>query len=167
MYKGKFLGRLPKLLDLWWTWSLVIRRAVLLGVEVTVSQAVRVQGVTCEVQQLLGEGTIRCVAMEGTEGLQTGAEVIIEDGPMYEQGCILLPHVASLGCGVRVSGEVFDLFPFFVVGVLHLISGAVLAFGGVYHSVFGPEVITSTFFEYRWSDRNAMTSILGIHLMNP
>jgi photosystem II CP43 chlorophyll apoprotein len=59
----------------------------------------------------------------------------------------------------------FDVFPFFVTGVLHLISGAVLAFGGIYHSVLGPEVITSGFFEYRWSDRNAMTSILGIHLI--
>ena len=29
------------------------------AVEVTVSQAIQVQGVTCEVQQLLGEGTIR------------------------------------------------------------------------------------------------------------
>ena len=38
-------------------------------------------------------------------------------------------EVASLGWGVRVSGEVFDVFPFFVVGVLHLVSGAVLAFG--------------------------------------
>ena len=60
---------------------------------------------------------------------------------------------------------VTDVFPFFVVGVLHLISGAVLAFGGIYHAVLGPEVITSPFFEYRWSDRNAMTSILGIHLV--
>jgi F0F1-type ATP synthase beta subunit len=39
-------------------------------VDVTVSQAIRVQGVTCEVQQLLGKGTIRCVAMEATEGLK-------------------------------------------------------------------------------------------------
>jgi photosystem II CP43 chlorophyll apoprotein len=45
--------------------------------------------------------------------------------PFYEQGFILLPHVASLGWGVRVAGDVFDVFPFFVVGVLHLVSGAV------------------------------------------
>lgn len=85
--------------------------------------------------------------------------------PFYEQGFILLPHIASLGWGVRVAGDVFDVFPFFVVGVLHLVSGAVLAFGGIYHAVLGPEVITSAFFEYRWSDRTAMTSILGIHLL--
>ena len=47
------------------------------GVEVTVSQAIRVQGITCEVQQLLGEGTIRCVAMEGTEGLRRGEDAEI------------------------------------------------------------------------------------------
>jgi photosystem II CP43 chlorophyll apoprotein len=40
-------------------------------------------------------------------------------------------------------GEVFDVFPFFVVGVLHVISGAVLAFGGLYHAVLGPEVVRS------------------------
>jgi len=52
-----------------------------------------------------------------------------------------------------------------VVGILHLFSAAVLAFGGIYHAVLGPEIITSAFFEYRWNDRNAMTSILGIHLL--
>jgi F-type H+-transporting ATPase subunit beta len=49
---------------------------------VTVSQAIRVQGVTCEVQQLLGEGTIRCVAMEATEGLKRGEPATCVGGPM-------------------------------------------------------------------------------------
>ena len=56
------------------------------GVGVTVSQAIRVQGVTCEVQQLLGEGTIRCVAMEGTEGLRRG-EVAEDLGLAYSRAC--------------------------------------------------------------------------------
>jgi F0F1-type ATP synthase beta subunit len=52
------------------------------SVDVTVSQAIRVQGVTCEVQQLLGEGTIRCVAMEATEGLKRGELAIGLGGPI-------------------------------------------------------------------------------------
>jgi F-type H+/Na+-transporting ATPase subunit beta len=52
------------------------------SVDVTVSQAIRVQGVTCEVQQLLGEGTIRCVAMEATEGLKRGEPATCVGGPM-------------------------------------------------------------------------------------
>ena len=53
---------------------------------VNVSQAIRVQGVTCEVQQLLVEGTIRCVAMEGTEGLRRG-EVVEDLGLAYSRAC--------------------------------------------------------------------------------
>ena len=66
---------------------------------------------------------------------------------------------------MRTSGLVSDVYPFFVSGVLHLISASVLGFGGLYHSLIGSEVITSGIFEYRWTDRNAMTSILGIHLV--
>jgi photosystem II CP43 chlorophyll apoprotein len=87
--------------------------------------------------------------------------------PMYEQGCILLPHLATLGWGVGPGGEVIDTFPYFVVGVLHLISSAVLGFGGIYHAIRGPEVLEdySGFFGYDWRDKNQMTNIIGYHLI--
>lgn len=43
-----------------------------------------------------------------------------------------------MGWGVGPSGEIIDTYPYFVIGVLHLISSAVLGFGGIYHSLFGP-----------------------------
>jgi len=89
------------------------------------------------------------------------------DKPMYEQGLILIPHLATLGWGVGPGGEVVDTFPYFVVGVLHLISSAVLGFGGIYHAVRGPEVLEdySSFFGYDWKDKNQMTNIIGYHLI--
>jgi len=54
----------------------------------------------------------------------------IPEKPMYEQGLILLPHLAAQGWGVGPGGD--QHLPYFVVGVLHLISSAVLGFGGIY-----------------------------------
>ncbi|KAI5677310.1 hypothetical protein M9H77_08260 [Catharanthus roseus] len=75
---------------------------------------------------------------------------------MYEQGLILLPHLATL-----------DTFPYFIFGVLHLISSTVLGFGGIYHALLDPETLEESFpfFGYVWKDRNKMTTILGIHLI--
>ncbi|NEO25341.1 MAG: photosystem II reaction center protein CP43 [Kamptonema sp. SIO4C4] len=89
------------------------------------------------------------------------------DKPMYEQGCILIPHLATLGLGVGPGGEVVDTFPYFVVGVVHLISSAVLGLGGIYHAVRGPETLEeySDFFGYDWADKNQMTNIIGYHLI--
>lgn len=85
--------------------------------------------------------------------------------PMYEQGLILLPHLATLGIGVGAGGQIVDTYPFFAIGVLHLVSSAVLGAGGIYHSTLGPDRLDEKGFGYRWEDGNKMTSILGIHLV--
>ena len=91
----------------------------------------------------------------------------VPEKPMYEQGLILLPHLAILSWGVGPGGEVIDTFPYFVSGVLHLISFAVLGFGDIYHVLLGPETLEQSFpfFGYVWKDRNKITTILSIHLI--
>ncbi|MBD6618009.1 chlorophyll a/b binding light-harvesting protein [Komarekiella sp. 'clone 1'] len=90
--------------------------------------------------------------------------------PMYEQGLILLPHLATLGFGVGAGGQVISTYPYFVISVLHLIPSVILAAGGIYHSLLGPEVLEDNptwagFFGYDWKDKDKMTTILGIHLV--
>ncbi|ELR98439.1 photosystem II reaction center protein CP43 [Gloeocapsa sp. PCC 73106] len=113
------------------------------------------------------------VAHAGLIVFWTGAMTLFEvahyvpEKPMYEQGMILIPHLATLGWGVGPGGEVINTYPYFVVGVLHLISSAVLGLGGIYHAIRGPETLEeySSFFGYDWKDKNQMTNIIGYHLI--
>jgi photosystem II CP43 chlorophyll apoprotein len=88
--------------------------------------------------------------------------------PLYDQGFILLQHLANLGFGVGSAGEITTVYSFFVIGVIHLISSGVIALGGIYHSVFGTEILDDTssgaIFSFSWQDRFRVTSILGAHL---
>ncbi len=90
--------------------------------------------------------------------------------PMYDQGLILLPHLASLGLGVGKGGVVVSTYPYFVVGAIHLISSAVLGAGGLFHVFRGPAVLpkentTTGFFGYDWKDADKISTILGIHIV--
>ena len=113
------------------------------------------------------------VAHAGLIVLWAGATTLFElarfqtSQPMYEQGLILLPHLATLGWGVGSGGQVVDTYPYFVIGVLHLISSAFLGIGGIFHALRGPAILEErfSFFGYRWQDANKMTTILGIHLV--
>ncbi|MGB3298153.1 MAG: photosystem II reaction center protein CP43 [Phormidesmis sp.] len=113
------------------------------------------------------------VAHAGLIVLWTGAMTLFEvshfvpEKPLYEQGAILIPHLATLGWGVGPGGEIVNTFPYFVIGVLHLVSSAVLGLGGVYHALRGPETLEeySSFFSQDWKDKNQMTNIIGYHLI--
>ena len=112
------------------------------------------------------------VAHAGLMVFWAGAMILFEvshfvpEKPLYEQGFICMQHLATLGYGIGPGGEITTTVPYFAVGVIHLISSAVLGFGGIYHSLLGPDTLEESFpfFGYDWRDKNKMTTILGIHL---
>jgi photosystem II CP43 chlorophyll apoprotein len=61
-----------------------------------------------------------------------------------------------------------DIFPYFMYGLLHFISAAVLGFSSIYHALMIPETLIIKeyfpFFGYVWKYRNKMTTILGIYI---
>jgi photosystem II CP43 chlorophyll apoprotein len=110
------------------------------------------------------------VAHAGIIAFWAGAMLLFEvahyipEKPMYEQGLILMPHIATLGIGVGAGGTVVDTFPFFAIAVMHLIGSAVLGFGGLYHSLKGPDKLAG-FYDFDWRDKDKVSSILGFHLI--
>merc|ERR1711920_665694 len=92
----------------------------------------------------------------------------VPEKPLYEQGFILLPHLATLAFSVGPGGEITDVYSYFVSSVLHLICSGILGLGGIYHAIFGPERLEETtygfVFGYQWQDRFRITAILGAHL---
>merc|ERR1712060_379175 len=61
----------------------------------------------------------------------------IKEKPIYEQGFILIPHLAALAYGSGPVGEIISTYPMFVIGVFHIISSGILGLGGIFHFIFG------------------------------
>ena len=92
----------------------------------------------------------------------------LEEKPLYEQGQILLPHLATLGFSIGPGAEITSIYSYFVSSALHLMTSGILGLGGIYHAIFGPERLEETtyayIFAYECEDRFRITAILGAHL---
>jgi chlorophyll a/b binding light-harvesting protein len=90
--------------------------------------------------------------------------------PMYEQGLILLPHLATLGLGVGSGGQIVNTFPYIAVGSIHLVSSLVLGYGAYFHKnkmgkSLENETGSAAQFHFSWDDPKKLGAILGIHLI--
>jgi len=92
------------------------------------------------------------------------------DKPMYAQGLILLPHLATEGWGLSSGGEVVDTYSWFAIAVIHIVAAVVLAGGAYFHKTRLPNSLefassNAAKFHFEWHDARKLGFILGHHLV--
>jgi photosystem II CP43 chlorophyll apoprotein len=122
--------------------------------------------------QLLGAHIAHAGLIMFWAGSITISQVIQYDPsrPLGEQELSLLANLARLGWGVGADGQLVNLYPYFVIGMLHLVASAVLGAGGLFHVFGGPAKLKDATgqakkFHYEWDDPKQLTLILGHHLL--
>ena len=92
------------------------------------------------------------------------------DEPLYTQGLILLPHLATEGWGLGPGGDVVDTSIWFAIAVIHIIAAGVLAGGAYFHRERLPASLAQATgravkFHFEWQDAKKLGVILGHHLV--
>ena len=92
------------------------------------------------------------------------------DAPLYTQGLILLPHLASEGWGLGAGGAVVSTYTWFAIGVIHVVAAGVLAGGAYFHRNRLPQNLAAAGgkavnFHFEWQDAGKLGFILGHHLI--
>lgn len=92
------------------------------------------------------------------------------DLPLYAQGLILLPHLATEGWGGISGGNLVETFPYFAIGIIHVVAAGVLGAGAYFHrtrlsSSLDVESGNAAKFHFDWDDPKKLGFILGHHLV--
>ncbi|VEP18251.1 Chlorophyll a/b binding light-harvesting protein [Hyella patelloides LEGE 07179] len=92
------------------------------------------------------------------------------DEPLYTQGLILLPHLATEGWGIGSGGTIVNTYPWFAIGVIHIVAAVVLAGGAYFHRNRLPSSLAmasekAAKFHFEWQDAPKLGFILGHHLV--
>ncbi len=90
--------------------------------------------------------------------------------PLYTQGLILLPHLATEGWGVSSGGAIVDLGIWSSIGAIHVVAAIVLAGGAYFHYTQLPQSLAiapkrAKKFHFEWQDASKLGLILGHHLL--
>lgn len=92
------------------------------------------------------------------------------DAPLYTQGLILLPHLATEGWGIGPNGAIADTSVWSSIGAIHLVAAIVLAGGAYFHYSQLPRSLAiapgrAQKFDFEWQDAGKLGFILGHHLL--